>query len=118
MECDVSFLSDIITQSNEVNQQHDFSTMYSALMLPSLSQRTTTTRGPEVSFMVQAPGSIRSALVVTADENICCKELCAKMAPIIDRGTLIVPSSLNAVASILNVMVECVDFSLYIPLFQ
>lgn len=29
-----------------------------------------------------------SALVVTAEENICCEELCAKMAATIDRETL------------------------------
>lgn len=29
-----------------------------------------------------------SALVVTAEENICCEELCAKMTAIIDRQAL------------------------------
>ncbi|KAM7380181.1 hypothetical protein PAMP_003494 [Pampus punctatissimus] len=59
-----------------------------------------------------------SALVATAEENICCKEFCTKMAATMDRDALMVPSTLNAVASILQVMVECVDFSPYTPQFQ
>ncbi len=31
-----------------------------------------------------------SALVVTAEENICCEELCAKMTAAIDRDALMV----------------------------
>ncbi|XP_029968033.1 telomere-associated protein RIF1-like [Salarias fasciatus] len=59
-----------------------------------------------------------SALVVTAEENICCEELSAKMAAALDPEALSAPPTASALAGMLQVMVECVDFSPFTPQFQ
>uniref|UniRef100_A0A673B0R2 Replication timing regulatory factor 1 n=1 Tax=Sphaeramia orbicularis TaxID=375764 RepID=A0A673B0R2_9TELE len=119
----VSQLTDTITQSNEVNQgdalEHNFSAVHSALLLPithllcgtPLQQKSMLSTWSKL-YKVFARCS---ALVVTAEENICCEELCAKVTTALDKEA---PSTLNAVASILQVMVECVNFSPYTPQFQ
>ncbi|XP_040003841.1 telomere-associated protein RIF1 isoform X3 [Xiphias gladius] len=125
----VSPLTDTITQSNEVNQgdalEHNFSAMHSALLFPitHLLRGTPLQQAAQKSMLSTWSKLYKvfarcSALVVTAEENICCEELCAKMTASIDKDALAVPSTLNAVASILQVMVECVDFSPYTPQFQ
>ncbi|KAI3355998.1 hypothetical protein L3Q82_017269 [Scortum barcoo] len=122
-------LTDTITQSNEVNQgdalEHNFSAMHSALLFPitHLLHGTPLQQAAQKSMLSTWSKLYKvfarcSALVVTAEENICCEELCAKMMAAIDRDALMVPSTLNAVSSILQVMVECVDFSPYTPQFQ
>uniref|UniRef100_A0A3Q1KE44 Telomere-associated protein Rif1 N-terminal domain-containing protein n=1 Tax=Anabas testudineus TaxID=64144 RepID=A0A3Q1KE44_ANATE len=125
----VSTLTDTITQSNEVNQgdalEHNFSAMHSALLFPvthliygtSLQQVTQKSMLSAWSKLYKVFARC-SALVVTAEENICCEEFCAKMAASIDKDALKVPSTLNAVANILQVMVESVDFSPYTSQFQ
>uniref|UniRef100_A0A671Z0J4 Replication timing regulatory factor 1 n=1 Tax=Sparus aurata TaxID=8175 RepID=A0A671Z0J4_SPAAU len=119
----VSPLTDTITQSNEVNQgdalEHNFSAMHSALLFP-ITQLLPGTPLQQKSMLSTWSKLYKvfarcSSLVVTAEENICCEEFCAKMTAAIDRD---VPSTLNAVASILQVVVECVDFSPYTPQFQ
>ncbi|XP_067372207.1 telomere-associated protein RIF1 isoform X2 [Channa argus] len=125
----VGSLTDTITQSNEVNQgdalEHNFSALHSALLFPvthllhgaplqQVAQKSMLSAWSKL-YKVFARCS---ALVVTAEENICCEELCAKMTASIDRDALKVPSTLNAVANILQVMVECVDFSPFTPQFQ
>uniref|UniRef100_A0A3Q1JEE4 Telomere-associated protein Rif1 N-terminal domain-containing protein n=1 Tax=Anabas testudineus TaxID=64144 RepID=A0A3Q1JEE4_ANATE len=132
----VSTLTDTITQSNEVNQgdalEHNFSAMHSALLFPvtHLIYGTSLPFNPKSSSLVTQKSMLSawsklykvfarcSALVVTAEENICCEEFCAKMAASIDKDALKVPSTLNAVANILQVMVESVDFSPYTSQFQ
>uniref|UniRef100_A0A3Q1JJZ7 Telomere-associated protein Rif1 N-terminal domain-containing protein n=1 Tax=Anabas testudineus TaxID=64144 RepID=A0A3Q1JJZ7_ANATE len=129
----VSTLTDTITQSNEVNQgdalEHNFSAMHSALLFPvthliygtSLQQNglpSSSPFNPKSSSLLYKVFARCSALVVTAEENICCEEFCAKMAASIDKDALKVPSTLNAVANILQVMVESVDFSPYTSQFQ
>ncbi|XP_078118689.1 telomere-associated protein RIF1 isoform X2 [Sander vitreus] len=125
----VSPLTDTITQSNEVNQgdalEHNFSALHSALLFPitHLLNGTPLQQAPQKSMLSSWSKLYKvfarcSALVVTAEENICCEELCGKMAAAIDRDALMVPSTLHAVASILQVIVECVDFSPYTPQFQ
>uniref|UniRef100_A0A3B3VPA5 Replication timing regulatory factor 1 n=1 Tax=Poecilia latipinna TaxID=48699 RepID=A0A3B3VPA5_9TELE len=123
-------LTDTITQSNEVNQgdalEHNFSAMHSALMFPIthlLQQCLLWPQASQKSLLSSWSKLYRvfarcAALVVTAEENICCEELCVKMAAAADREALMVPSTLSAVSSILQVMVECVDFSPYTPHFQ
>uniref|UniRef100_H3D1V0 Replication timing regulatory factor 1 n=1 Tax=Tetraodon nigroviridis TaxID=99883 RepID=H3D1V0_TETNG len=124
----VNPLTDTLTQSNEVNQgdalEHNFSAMHAALMFP-----VTHLQGPGLPQATQKAMlsswsrlykvfACCSALVATAEENICCEELCTKMNAVIDKEALLVPSTLNSIASILQVMVECVDFSPYTPQFQ
>ncbi|XP_028249395.1 telomere-associated protein RIF1 [Parambassis ranga] len=122
-------LTDTITQSNEVNQgdalEHNFSAVHSALMVPitHLLHGVPLPQAAQKSMLSSWSKLYKvfarcSALVITAEENICCEELCAKVAAAIDREVLKVPSTLNAVSSILQVMVECVDFSPYTPHFQ
>ncbi|XP_038577246.1 telomere-associated protein RIF1 isoform X2 [Micropterus salmoides] len=125
----VSPLTDTITQSNEVNQgdalEHNFSAIHSALLFPvtHLLRGAPLQQAAQKSMLSSWSKLYKvfarcSALVVTAEENICCEELCTKMTAAIDRDALMVPSTLNAVASFLHVMVECVDFSPYTPQFQ
>ncbi|XP_059198916.1 telomere-associated protein RIF1 [Centropristis striata] len=125
----VNPLTDTITQSNEVNQgdalEHNFSAMHSALLFPvtHLLHGAPLQQAAQKSMLSSWSRLYRvfarcSALVVTAEENVCCEELCAKMAAAIDREALTAPATLNAVSSILQVMVECVDFSPFTPQFQ
>uniref|UniRef100_A0A3B4B0F3 Telomere-associated protein Rif1 N-terminal domain-containing protein n=1 Tax=Periophthalmus magnuspinnatus TaxID=409849 RepID=A0A3B4B0F3_9GOBI len=89
--------SDVHTYSNEVNQgdalEHNFSAMYSALMFPMthllqappLQQSLLSTWSKLYKVFARC-----SALVITAEENICCEELCAKMAAAVDKDALLV----------------------------
>ncbi|XP_061547412.1 telomere-associated protein RIF1 isoform X2 [Phycodurus eques] len=125
----VAPLTDTITQSNEVNQgdalEHNFNAMHSALMFPvnhllggSPQQQAAQKSMLSTWSKLYKVFARCSALVVTAEENICCEELCVKMAATVDRNALTVPLTLTAFACILQVMVECVDFSPYTPQFQ
>ncbi|XP_054643055.1 telomere-associated protein RIF1 isoform X2 [Dunckerocampus dactyliophorus] len=122
-------LTDTITQSNEVNQgdalEHNFSAMHSALLFPvtHLLSGPPLQQAAHKSMLATWSKLYKvfarcSSLVVTAEENVCCEELCAKMAATVDREALTLPSTLMAVSCILQVMVECVDFSPYTPHFQ
>ncbi|KAJ0070157.1 hypothetical protein NL108_002477 [Boleophthalmus pectinirostris] len=125
----VSSLTDTVTQSNEVNQgdalEHNFSAMYSALMFPithlldgsSLQQASQKSMLSIWSKLYKVFARC-SALVITAEENICCEELCTKMAAALDKDTLMVPPTLNVVSNILQVIIESVDFTPYTPHFQ
>ncbi|XP_058510819.1 telomere-associated protein RIF1 [Solea solea] len=122
-------LTDTITQSNEVNQgdalEHNFGAMHCALLFPvtHLLRGSPLQQAAQKSMLSTWSKLYKvfarcSALVVTAEENICCEELCAKITASVDKDVLVVPSNLNAVAGVLHVMVECVDFSPYSPQFQ
>ncbi|XP_062390342.1 telomere-associated protein RIF1 [Sardina pilchardus] len=125
----VNPLTDTITQSNEVNQgdalEHNFNAVLSALMfpishllpgkaLPQMTQKTLLGTWSRL-YMVFARCS---ALVATAEENVCCEELCAKMSSSLSGLDLSDPPVLDAVVSILHTMIEGVDFSPYTPQFQ
>ncbi|XP_036401392.1 telomere-associated protein RIF1 [Megalops cyprinoides] len=125
----VNALTDTINQTNEVNQgdalEHNFTAVHSALMFPltnllvghTLPQMTQKSLLSTWSRLYKAFARC-SALVATAEENVCCEELCGKMAAALDSQALSNPSTLEAVASILLVIIECVDFSPYTPHFQ
>uniref|UniRef100_A0A8C2XGA8 Replication timing regulatory factor 1 n=1 Tax=Cyclopterus lumpus TaxID=8103 RepID=A0A8C2XGA8_CYCLU len=122
-------LTDTITQSNEVNQgdalEHNFGAMNSALLFPitRLLQGTPLQQKSMLSSWSKLYKVFArcSALVVTAEENVCCEELCAKMAAAIDRDALMV-SDVKILfvfrIYVLQVMAECVDFSPFTPQFQ
>ncbi|XP_068185708.1 telomere-associated protein RIF1 [Antennarius striatus] len=125
----VSQLTDTITQSNEVNQgdalEHNFGAMHSALLFPitHLLHGTPLQQATQKSMLSTWSKLYKvfarcSSLVVTAEENVCCEEFCVKMAAAVDVEALKIPSTLNVVTSILQVMIECVDFSPYSPQFQ
>eukprot|EP00063_Salmo_salar_P045990 XP_014020825.1 PREDICTED: telomere-associated protein RIF1-like isoform X3 [Salmo salar] len=125
----VNPLTVTITQTNEVNQgdalEHNFSAVHTALMFPithllpgkALPQTTQKSMLGMWSRLYKVFACC-SALVATAEENVCCEELCGKMAALLDRKALRVPSTLDAVANILLVIVESSDFSPYTPQFQ
>ncbi|KAG9348751.1 hypothetical protein JZ751_029068 [Albula glossodonta] len=125
----VNRLTDTITQTNEVNQgdalEHNFTAVHCALMFPvthllighTLPQLTQKSLLSTWSRLYKAFARC-SALVATAEENVCCEELCGKMASALNAQALSSPSLLEAVASILLVIIECADFSPYTPQFQ
>ncbi|XP_029558225.1 telomere-associated protein RIF1 isoform X3 [Salmo trutta] len=125
----VNPLTVTITQTNEVNQgdalEHNFSAVHTALMFPithllpgkALPQTTQKSMLGMWSRLYKVFACC-SALVATAEENVCCEELCGKMAALLDRKALRVLSTLDAVANILLVIVESSDFSPYTPQFQ
>ncbi|XP_047671293.1 telomere-associated protein RIF1 isoform X2 [Tachysurus fulvidraco] len=125
----VNPLTDTITQTNEVNQgdalEHNFSAIHSALMFPithllpgsGLPQMTQKTMLSTWSRLYKAFARC-SALVATAEENVCCEELCARISSALDSEALKNLSTLDAVANILMSIVENVDFSPFTPQFQ
>ncbi|KAF5905874.1 telomere-associated protein RIF1, partial [Clarias magur] len=125
----VNPLTDTITQTNEVNQgdalEHNFSAIHSALMFPiihllpgsGLPQMTQKTMLSTWSRLYKAFARC-SALVATAEENICCEELCTRLSAALDGEALKSLFTLDAVANILLSIVESVDFSPFTPQFQ
>lgn len=125
----INLLTDTITQTNEVNQgdalEHNFSAIYSALMFPvihllpdsALSQTTQKSMISTWSRLYKAFARC-SALVATAEENVCCEELCAKISASLDAEALKNLSMLDALANILLIIIESLDFSPYTPQFQ
>ncbi|KAL4635539.1 telomere-associated protein RIF1 isoform X1 [Arapaima gigas] len=120
----VNPLTDTILQTNEVNQgdalEHNFTAVYNALMFPVIHLLT----GQALPYATQKSllstwsklykaFACCSALVATAEENICCEELCAKVLAVMDQRALSNISTLDAVANILLVIIECFDFSPY-----
>uniref|UniRef100_A0AAY4C3T5 Telomere-associated protein Rif1 N-terminal domain-containing protein n=1 Tax=Denticeps clupeoides TaxID=299321 RepID=A0AAY4C3T5_9TELE len=122
----VNPLTDAITQTNEVNQgdalEHNFNAMHSSLMFPvpnlllgkALPQATKKSMISTWSRLYIAFARC-AALVATAEENVCCEELCSKMAVVLDSANFFV---LEAVANILQIIIECVDFSPYTTQYQ
>ncbi|XP_052004650.1 telomere-associated protein RIF1-like isoform X2 [Xyrauchen texanus] len=125
----VTPLTNTITQTNEVNQgdalEHNFSAIHSALMFPvihllpssALSQTTQKTMISTWSKLYKAFARC-SALVATAEENVCCEELCAKISVSLYGDALKSPSMLDAIANVLLIITESMDFSPYTAQFQ
>ncbi|KAA0715825.1 Telomere-associated protein RIF1 [Triplophysa tibetana] len=125
----INLLTDTITRTNEVNQgdalEHNFSAIYSALMFPvihllpgsALPQTTQKSMMSTWSKLYKAFARC-TALVATAEENVCCEELCAKISASLDNEALKSLLVLDALANILLVIVESLDFSPYTPQFQ
>ncbi|XP_026865373.2 telomere-associated protein RIF1 isoform X2 [Electrophorus electricus] len=125
----VNPLTDTITQTNEVNQgdalEHNFSAIHSALMFPvthllcgsALPQMTQKSMLSTWSRLYKAFARC-SALVATAEENVCCEELCSRISVTLDGQTLKNLSHLDGIANILLFIIESVDFSPFTPQFQ
>ncbi|XP_066543736.1 telomere-associated protein RIF1 isoform X2 [Amia ocellicauda] len=125
----VNPLTESITQTNEVNQgdalEHNFTAVHSALVLP-ITHLLTVNGFPHVTMkaLLRTWSELYrtfarcSALVATVEENVCCEELCTKMVLGLGQEALSNLSTLEAVANILMVIIECVDFSPYTPKFQ
>nr|XP_015287684.1 PREDICTED: telomere-associated protein RIF1 isoform X2 [Macaca fascicularis] len=120
----VTPLTELINQTNEVNQgdalEHNFSAIYGALTLP-VNHIFSEQRFPVATMktLLRTWSELYrafarcAALVATAEENLCCEELSSKiMSSLEDEGfsnLLLV----DRIIHIITVMVDCIDFSPY-----
>ncbi|NXM70704.1 RIF1 protein, partial [Serilophus lunatus] len=125
----VSPLTEWINQSNEVNQgdalEHNFSAVYSALLLPVT--HIFPTQGfpqPSLRSLLRSWSDLYrafarcAALVATAEENLCCEELCAKIIAGLEGETPVGFSMLDGLTHVVSVMVDCINFAPYGPKYQ
>ncbi|XP_037998049.1 telomere-associated protein RIF1 isoform X1 [Motacilla alba alba] len=125
----VNPLTDWINQNNEVNQgdalEHNFSAVYSALLLPV--SHIFPTQGfpqPTLKSLLRSWSDLYrafarcAALVATAEENLCCEELCAKILSGLEGETPVVFSMLEGLTHLVSVMVDCINFAPYGTKFQ
>ncbi|NXR27528.1 RIF1 protein, partial [Cinclus mexicanus] len=116
-------------QNNEVNQgdalEHNFSAVYSALLLPVF--HIFPTQGlpqPTLKSLLRSWSDLYrvfarcAALVATAEENLCCEELCAKILSGLEGETPVVFSMLEGLTHLVSVMVDCINFAPYGTKFQ
>ncbi|NWW01638.1 RIF1 protein, partial [Oreocharis arfaki] len=125
----VNPLTEWINQTNEVNQgdalEHNFSAVYSALLLPvshifpaqGFPQPTLKSLLRTWSDLYRAFARC-AALVATAEENLCCEELCAKIISGLEGETSVVFSMLEGLTHLVSVMVDCINFAPYGTKFQ
>ncbi|XP_054827418.1 telomere-associated protein RIF1 [Eublepharis macularius] len=116
-------LTEWINQTNEVNQgdalEHNFSAIYSVLLLPvnhifpacEFPQPTMKMLLRSWSELYKAFARCAS-LVATAEDNLCCEELCAKIISELDK-TQINRSMLEGLSHIVSIMVDCINFAPY-----
>ncbi|NXH50416.1 RIF1 protein, partial [Dicaeum eximium] len=122
-------LTEWINQNNEVNQgdalEHNFSAVYSALLLPV--SHIFPTQGfpqPSLKSLLRSWSDLYrafarcAALVATAEENLCCEELCAKIIAGLEGETPVVFSMLEGLTHLVSVMVDCINFAPYGTKFQ
>uniref|UniRef100_A0A8D2LRJ2 Replication timing regulatory factor 1 n=1 Tax=Varanus komodoensis TaxID=61221 RepID=A0A8D2LRJ2_VARKO len=114
----VNPLTDWINQTNEVNQgdalEHNFSPIYSALLLPvnHIFPSSEFPR-PTMKTLLRSWSELYRAfarcalLVATAEDNLCCEELCAKILPELEDETHMVR------IHYLKFMVDCINFAPY-----
>ncbi|NXY61192.1 RIF1 protein, partial [Callaeas wilsoni] len=125
----VNPLTEWINQTNEVNQgdalEHNFSAVYSALLLPvshifpaqGFPQPTLKSLLRTWSDLYRAFARC-AALVATAEENLCCEELCAKIISGLEGETPVVFPMLEGLTHLVSVMVDCINFAPYGTKFQ
>ncbi|XP_027793716.2 telomere-associated protein RIF1 isoform X3 [Marmota flaviventris] len=120
----VTPLTEMINQTNEVNQgdalEHNFSAIYGALTLPinhifsiqkfPLATMKTLLRSWSELYRAFARCA---ALVATAEENLCCEELSSKIMYSLEDESLSNLLYLDRIVHIITVMVDCIDFSPY-----
>ncbi|NXA00110.1 RIF1 protein, partial [Nesospiza acunhae] len=125
----VNPLTEWINQNNEVNQgdalEHNFSAVYSALLLPvSHIFPTQEFPQPTLKSLLRSWSDLYrafarcAALVATAEENLCCEELCAKIISGLEGETPVVFSMLEGLTHLVSVMVDCINFAPYGTKFQ
>ncbi|NXC00498.1 RIF1 protein, partial [Orthonyx spaldingii] len=125
----VNPLTEWINQTNEVNQgdalEHNFSAVYSALLLPV--SHIFPTQGfpqPTLKSLLRTWSDLYrafarcAALVATAEENLCCEELCAKIISGLEGETPVVFPMLEGLTHVVSVMVDCINFAPYGTKFQ
>ncbi|XP_028625012.1 telomere-associated protein RIF1 [Grammomys surdaster] len=120
----VTPLTDVIHQTNEVNQgdalEHNFSAIYGALTLPinHIFSAQTFPTGTMKTLLKTWSELYRAftrcaALVATAEENLCCEELSSKIMCSLEDEALSDLLFLDRISHIIIVMVDCIDFSPY-----
>ncbi|NXW50080.1 RIF1 protein, partial [Nyctiprogne leucopyga] len=125
----VNPLTEWINRTNEVNQgdalEHNFNAVYSALLLPvshifpiqEFPQPTMKSLLRTWSDLYRAFARC-AALVATAEENLCCEELCAKIISGLEGETPVMFSMMDGLTHILSVMVDCINFAPYGTKYQ
>ncbi|NXP14993.1 RIF1 protein, partial [Thinocorus orbignyianus] len=125
----VSPLTEWINRTNEVNQgdalEHNFNAVYSALLLPvshifpvqEFPQPTLKSLLRTWSELYRAFARC-AALVATAEENLCCEELCAKIISGLEGETPVMFSMMDGLTHIISVMVDCINFAPYGTKYQ
>ncbi|KFV09393.1 Telomere-associated protein RIF1, partial [Tauraco erythrolophus] len=125
----VNPLTEWINRTNEVNQgdalEHNFNAVYSALLLPvshifpvqDFPQPTMKSLLRTWSDLYRAFARC-AALVATAEENVCCEELCAKIISGLEGETPVVFSMMDGLTHIISVMVDCINFAPYGTKYQ
>ncbi|NXX80333.1 RIF1 protein, partial [Urocolius indicus] len=125
----VNPLTEWINRTNEVNQgdalEHNFSAVYSALLLPvshifpvqEFPQATMKSLLRTWSDLYRAFARC-AALVATAEENLCCEELCAKIISGLEGETPVTFSMMDGLTHIVSVMVDCINFAPYGTKYQ
>ncbi|NXU48380.1 RIF1 protein, partial [Turnix velox] len=125
----VNPLTEWINRTNEVNQgdalEHNFSAVYSALLLPvshifplqEFPQPTMKSLLRTWSELYRAFARC-AALVATAEENLCCEELCAKIISGLEGETPVNFSMMDGLTHIVSVMVDCINFAPYGTKYQ
>ncbi|NXS46888.1 RIF1 protein, partial [Balaeniceps rex] len=125
----VNPLTEWINRTNEVNQgdalEHNFNAVYSALLLPvshifpiqEFPQPTMKSLLRTWSDLYRAFARC-AALVATAEENLCCEELCAKIISGLEGETPVMVSVMDGLTHIISVMVDCINFAPYGTKYQ
>ncbi|KFP19755.1 Telomere-associated protein RIF1, partial [Egretta garzetta] len=125
----VNPLTEWINRTNEVNQgdalEHNFSAVYSALLLPvshifpvpEFPQPTMKSLLRTWSDLYRAFARC-AALVATAEENLCCEELCAKIISGLEGETPVMFSMMDSLTHVISVMVDCINFAPYGTKYQ
>ncbi|XP_036174554.1 telomere-associated protein RIF1 isoform X4 [Myotis myotis] len=117
-------LTELINQTNEVNQgdalEHNFSAIYGALTLPinhifsaqKIPGATMKTLLRTWSELYRAFARC-AALVATAEENLCCEELSSKIMVSLEDEDFSNLLFLDRIIHVITVVVDCIDFSPY-----
>uniref|UniRef100_A0A8C3IP00 Replication timing regulatory factor 1 n=1 Tax=Chrysemys picta bellii TaxID=8478 RepID=A0A8C3IP00_CHRPI len=123
----VNPLTEWINQTSEVNQgdalEHNFNAVYSALLLP-INHIFPIQEFPQPSMksLLRTWSELYrtfarcAALVATAEENLCCEELCAKISGLEDEALSL--SMVDGLTHIVSVMVDCINFAPYGTKYQ
>ncbi|XP_032211428.1 telomere-associated protein RIF1 isoform X4 [Mustela erminea] len=120
----VTPLTELINQTNEVNQgdalEHNFSAIYGALTLP-INHIFSVQKFPVATMktLLKTWSELYrvfarcAALVATAEENLCCEELSSKIMSCLEDSGFSNLLFLDRIIHIVTVMIDCIDFSPY-----
>ncbi|XP_039183767.1 telomere-associated protein RIF1-like [Crotalus tigris] len=124
----VNPLIEWIKQTNDVNQgdalEHNFNAIYSALLLPVNCIFSSEFPQSTAKILLRSWSELYKAfarcalLVPTAEDNVCCDDLCAKIISGLDDEAHLNQSMLDALSCITAVMVECINFAPYDKKYQ